>query len=252
MREYLIFTLYGPMVSFGDIAVGEYRPTSAHPSKSMIMGLVAGAMGIERHDENRLHELNKDIGFGVLVLTTGTLLRDYHTAQVPSASSSKKSPIHTRKDELSIDNLNTILSTRDYRMDAVYLIAIWSNTDENRLKKIQQSLEKPVFTPYIGRKSCPPAIPFNPKIVKANSAAEALTGSGYSVDDLLFEIIKESSYESVDEKKQYLLYQDAESESTDNVIKKSWRKDRLINRHNWQFGDREEILITVGGGDVFQ
>jgi CRISPR system Cascade subunit CasD len=38
MRDYLLFRLYGPLAAWGDIAVGEYRPSFAHPSKSAIIG----------------------------------------------------------------------------------------------------------------------------------------------------------------------------------------------------------------------
>ena len=57
MHEYLLFRLYGSMASWGDIAVGEFRPTFDHPSKSAVMGLIAAAMGIRRDEEERQREL---------------------------------------------------------------------------------------------------------------------------------------------------------------------------------------------------
>src|SRR6266699_2816470 len=52
-QEYLVFRLYGPMCSWGDIAVGEVRPSTMHPSKSAILGLVAAALGLKRPDTVR-------------------------------------------------------------------------------------------------------------------------------------------------------------------------------------------------------
>lgn len=136
MGKYLVFHIYGPMSSWGDTAVGEYRPTFSHPSKSAIVGLVAGALGIKRTDEGRLRVLSEQLGFGVLVLSPGTLLRDYHTTQVPSQATIKKGPVFTRKDELSYKDQNTILSTRDYRSDAAYRIVLWARDDSADLDSI--------------------------------------------------------------------------------------------------------------------
>ncbi|MBU1741588.1 MAG: CRISPR-associated protein Cas5 [Proteobacteria bacterium] len=51
MTEFLLFRLYGPLASWGGIAVGEYRPTDAHPSKSAVLGLLAAAAGVDRADD---------------------------------------------------------------------------------------------------------------------------------------------------------------------------------------------------------
>src|SRR5256885_4103212 len=55
IRDYLVFRLYGPMCSWGDIAVGEVRPSTVPPSKSAILGLIAAALGTKRpnmaHDD---------------------------------------------------------------------------------------------------------------------------------------------------------------------------------------------------------
>ena len=48
MPEYLVFQLYGPFMSWGDIAVGEMRPSAMMPAKSAILGLLAAAVGIKR------------------------------------------------------------------------------------------------------------------------------------------------------------------------------------------------------------
>ena len=68
MLDFLIFQLYGQMASWGEIAVGEYRPSRDYPSKSAIIGLVAAALGITRDDEDRQLALSEALGFGVCVL----------------------------------------------------------------------------------------------------------------------------------------------------------------------------------------
>ena len=57
MTQYLLFTFAAPLASFGAVAVGERRPSWDRPSKSQIIGLVAGCLGIERGEEARQQAL---------------------------------------------------------------------------------------------------------------------------------------------------------------------------------------------------
>jgi len=56
--ETLIFQLHAPLSSWGEVAVGEYRPTADYPSQSAIVGLLAAAFGIKREDEAAQIALN--------------------------------------------------------------------------------------------------------------------------------------------------------------------------------------------------
>ena len=123
MTTYLLFTLAAPLASFGAVAVGERRPTWDRPSKSQILGLVAGCLGIERSEEDRQHALAAGLGFAVRVDSPGGLASDYHTAQAPKDVSIRRrtkafGPIATRADELACDDLKTILSRREFRVGA--------------------------------------------------------------------------------------------------------------------------------------
>jgi CRISPR system Cascade subunit CasD len=237
-KEYLVFHLYGAMASFGDVAVGEFRPTHAHPTKSAILGLVAGALGIRRDQEEEHQRLETGLSFAVMVLSTGEFLRDYHTAQVPS--SGKKS-FSTRRDELSThkSNLNTILSTRDYRTDAFYRVALWKKSQEKySLKEIQLALIEPVFVPYLGRKSCPLAMPMSPEIVKAENELVALEQS-----DFLWKNKIEKVFTNIGKNGSVIYTESNEHES--QAIQTVWRKDRLVSRKRWQFSDRKETMLSV-------
>ena len=163
MNEYLIFRIYGMMASWGDIAVGEFRPSFDRPSKSAVMGMVAAALGIRRDEEERLRELVTGYYMAVQIDAPGTLMRDYHTAQVLSSG-------------------KAILSSRDYRCDAVYSICLWSCTASPPypLTVLKQHLENPVFTLYLGRKSCPLALPLQPQVVLADSLPGALSSSHFN------------------------------------------------------------------------
>lgn len=247
MTAYLVFDLYGPFASFGDVAVGEYRPTYPHPSKSTIVGLVAASLGIKREEEEVLQALSDDLRIAVLVLSTGQLLRDFHTIQVPPANQLKHRIISTRKDELDVKRQNTIISTRDYRMDSYYRIALWSAAGAQDLTELQQALSFPKFTPYLGRKSCPPALPFKADIIQAENVSKALTRHGLN-SDLVKSLLK------IDKKTKYMIFSDLTDNSTGthaDEVHKTVRRDRLVSRKNWQYGEREEIMYYIGGEDVF-
>ncbi len=82
MPEYLVFRLYGPMASWGGIAVGEYRPGEKSPTKSAILGLIGAALGIRRDDAVAQARLRDSYRMATIAHAPGTLLRDYHTTQV--------------------------------------------------------------------------------------------------------------------------------------------------------------------------
>ncbi len=236
MRDFLIFRLYGSMVSWGDIAVGEYRPSFPHPSKSAVLGIVAAALGIRRDQENELHELTKTYGFAVRVDAGGSLLRDYHTVQRPSAS--RGVVYETRKDELSEGNLNTTLSSRDYYCDALSLACLWIREAAHRfsLSELQAALEKPFFQLYLGRKACPPALPLKPRVVSAGTLRESF--QHYPILDTEFLV-------GLPRAEATMIHWDDLPNSgleADHIVK---RRDVPFNRKAWQFSERYENHVSI-------
>ena len=100
MRQFLLFQLYGPLSAWGDVAVGEERPSATHPGRSAILGLLAAAKGIRRHEEEKHLAMENGYGLAVLMESPGIFLRDYHTTQVPPQVALKKHPAVTRRDEM--------------------------------------------------------------------------------------------------------------------------------------------------------
>lgn len=166
------------MASWGDIGYGRHRPTLPQPTRSAILGLVASTLGYGR-DEDGLHAaLATGIGVAVCTEIPGQPLRDYHTAQAPGRDRSRLRA--TRRDELAEPRhtLNTILSTREYVTDALYIVALWKRTPEGpTLDAIAAALERPVYAPFLGRRSCPTIWPLTPLLVEAATLAEALAAA---------------------------------------------------------------------------
>jgi CRISPR system Cascade subunit CasD len=147
----LIFRLYGPLASWGVTAIGGVRSSASMPTRSAIIGLVGAALGIRRDEEDKLDALSRSITVAVKAESEGTSLRDYHTAQTPSVE--KKALWTHRKAELEFaSNVNTVLSSRDYRADGHWLVGLVGNANASYpLEDIYAALQSPVFPLYLGR-----------------------------------------------------------------------------------------------------
>lgn len=64
-----------------------------------------------------------------------------------------------------------MITTREYRCDALFHIAVQETEGAPIvLEKLAAALEEPVFPLYLGRKSCPPALPLAPLILDGTLA----------------------------------------------------------------------------------
>ncbi len=173
--NYLVFRLYGSLVAWGSVTVGETRPCRDCPGKSAITGLLAAALGLTREQSAEQVELTNAYRQAVAVLASGTPMNDYHTVQSPDSVG--EFIYRTRRDELELgrDRLGTTLSSRGYREDAEALVAIRADGGGRwSLVELQQALLQPKFNLYLGRKACPPAAPLAPEIVAATGFLAAL------------------------------------------------------------------------------
>lgn len=133
----LLLRLAAPMQSWGIDSKFDTRNTQKEPTKSGVLGLLAGALGISRQDTISLEELSQ-LRFGVRVDRAGKLQKDFHTA---------------RKDKKT-----SYITYRYYLYDAVFLCGLES---ENRelLERYAYALTHPVYPLFLGRRSCPPTLP---------------------------------------------------------------------------------------------
>lgn len=233
--DYLVMRLTAPLSSWGEPAVGEYRPTASWPGESSLLGLCGAALGVAREDAEGQSALRDSFRFAIAVLSGGDLLRDYHTAQVPGRSDLKGRPHRTRRDELAIPktDLNTILSTRDYRQNGDWLVAVASVPGSHwSLGELSDALKRPRYALYLGRKSCPLASPLAARIFPAESAMAA------------FAAWLDAASESVSVKR--IVWGDGVNAGVLPDLSVP-RKDRMISRKGWQFGDRMEHSHLVGG-----
>ncbi|KOV72257.1 hypothetical protein ADL00_06030 [Streptomyces sp. AS58] len=136
----LALQLAGPLQSWGVSARFARRTTEPAPTKSGVIGMLAAALGVERDDDTTLARLAR-LRFGVRIDQPGTRVRDFQTAR-------------------HFDTHDAMpLSERFYLADAVFVAAV--EGDHATVTELREALRTPVYLPYLGRRSCPPARPLD-------------------------------------------------------------------------------------------
>jgi len=242
MTSFLLITLYAPLASWGDITVGERRTSWERPSRSAILGLVAGALGLTRDDQAAHDALDSGYGVAVRVDARGRLAIDYHTAQsLPEAEIRGARPA-TRREMIrhgkEQHRLETILSVREYRADAAYTVAIWAREGARwPLSTLCAALKAPQFVPYAGRKANALAWPMQPAIVEADTLAAALTGRPALDGGPMLEALRPppAGPKSVSCDDDFAIERGLVGERIER------RRDAQAQRTRWQFAERRVI-----------
>ena len=236
--RFLLFTLYAPMGSFGEIAVGERRMSWARPGRSAVLGLVAAAQGVERANEAAHQRLEAGLYYAVRTDAPGRPLLDYHTAQTPKARRSQT--FATRREELGPDDLNTVLSVREWRVDACFTVALWPRPGQAvNLDEIVGALRHPRFLLYVGRKSGPLGLPLNAEIVEADTFLAAFDARQPNDEERK---ILQRTY--VDGTARGGIACDHDAPGAPGETRLERRRDAVASRARWQFADRLERVVV--------
>lgn len=247
---FLVFQLQAPLAAWGSTAVGDYRGTDAYPSVSGIFGLLAAALGLRREQEHEHQQLSQGYGVAIGVLSAGTLMRDYHTVQMPGQSRMKGRPHATRRDELAHPRsaLTTIISQRDYRENAGWLVGLQEKAQAPySLDQLGDALTQPKFVLYLGRKSCPLAAPLYPRVLQVDSAMAAFAAFAAEHSEACQAHRDRWGNAPVEALPALsrLVWCDGIDPGVDEASLTAVRKDRLISRGKWQFGDRAEHVAFL-------
>ena len=166
MNDYLILKLQGPMQSWGGHTYEDYRPSEGFPTRSGVVGLLGACLGIDREEKQRLLELAASITMAV-------------RADELSVGISRMTDFHTIQDARKVDgkpNKNPVISRREYLCDASFTIALQVKAgSEFTTDDISKAVQLPVYTLFLGRRSCPVSRPLYEKRVKATTFTQALT-----------------------------------------------------------------------------
>lgn len=178
MPRFLILRLDGPMQAWGTHTYEDFRPSNLFPTRSGLLGLLGACLGVDRHDHAELERLAACVEFAVRV--DRGALRPEAEGLAPRAAV-KLPDFHTVLAARKVDgsaNKNPVVSRREYLFDAAFTVAVGERPGAAvNLEIIAEALRRPIFTPVLGRRSCPitrPLLELDP--VEAADAKAALAG----------------------------------------------------------------------------
>lgn len=191
----LAFLLEGPMQSWGTSSRYQRRSTDSFPSKSGVLGLVAAALGIDKHAPDETTKLKPlaALRFEVYRVpreqTGRTLpilrLEDYHTVGGGYDEDHDPWARASIPRKASGGPFGTVVTRRDYLTDAAFLVVLTG--DPSFLEAVALRLDDPVWGVWLGRKCCVPSVPLRacidrqPQVAMAgvlNQAAAMVTNAG--------------------------------------------------------------------------
>ena len=80
----------------------------------------------------------------------------------------------------------TIITPKQYLQEAAFTVLVWG--DSKAMDEAYHALLHPVWTPYLGRRSCVPSVPLLPTMMEAASVDDAIAIG--AANDSLVEIEK--------------------------------------------------------------
>lgn len=165
MPDFLILRLNGVMQAWGKHTFEDYRPSEIFPTRSGLVGLLAACIGIDRSDTQRQKALSDSFTFAARIDASErpmVKITDYHTV------------LDARKVDGSV-NKNPVQSWREYLCDAQFTVGLLFKPSAGfTVNDVENAIRKPVYTPFLGRRSCPLGRPLFEGIVTADSLHEAI------------------------------------------------------------------------------
>lgn len=244
MKDFLLLTLYAPLSSWGDIAVGEFRGSWDRPSRSAVLGLVAAGLGLERENQAAHDALDEGYGVAVRADMAGAPLVDYHTAQTVDAATVRKRRPATRAELLTTRDRQTIISRRTYRQDALATVALWAQGDARwTLGELRDALARPRFVLYAGRKANVFGLPLDPRVEQAETLADALRRRPWTLAALEPLDTRHMRISTAEYGLEVSHDQCMGFASGLRPLRRDIRRDNGAHRARWQFAER---VVEVG------
>lgn len=172
----LSFYLDAPLQSWGASSKFQFRETNSFPTKSAIIGLLAAALGIDKHASDETERLAPlaALRFTVVKLpksAPATRLTDFHTVgggYDKDASARERMSIPRKA---SGAPFGTVITRRSYLMDVAFAAIV--EGPKEVLEQVSSALSDPVWGVWLGRKTCLPATPLTPTLAGDRASAFA-------------------------------------------------------------------------------
>lgn len=162
--QYIKLNFQAPIMAFGDAttAYQNVRDTATHPTKSMVAGLIACAMGIGREDARAQQIANTITVYSTSLNRRGALWQDYQNAHMRKLN---KQGEYGHRDDANVQRWKTYITNGRY-------VVFVGCEDSVELERIYDSLSRPYWPIFAGRKCCPFAAPITEKEYKHYSRDE--------------------------------------------------------------------------------
>lgn len=178
MQEFLIIKLQGAMQSWGGHTFEDYRPSHIFPTRSAVVGLLGACLGIDRSDIQSRADLNASFELIVRADRRKIKTEQFERIEEKTLRMQKLTDYHTVLDARKVDGSprsDAIISYREYLCDAEFTVALgFRDNAVYTLERVKDAIQKPYYTPVLGRRSCPIHRPLFEKIVSAENAQQAL------------------------------------------------------------------------------
>jgi CRISPR system Cascade subunit CasD len=175
MSDTLAFLIDAPLQSWGSSSKFQRRETETWPTKSALVGVLAAAVGIDKHAPDEAEQLAPFAALTFSVLRWPKLhpalrLADFHTVGGGYDKTDPVQKLHIPRKAGDGSPFGTVITRRSYLTDARF-IALFQG-DPATLNRAAAALLDPVWGVWFGRKACIAAEPLSP--VVAASPREAL------------------------------------------------------------------------------
>jgi CRISPR system Cascade subunit CasD len=175
--RHLLLDLDAALMSFGGDMVDAYGVIRDFPAKSMVAGLLANALGWERHDVDAHARLQERIVMGSARPGEGRRVRDFQTARLGGNDRgwTTRGRVEGRAGGAAT-YLSPHIRYRDADADARVLIALRVDPaeEEPTLETLATALDRPERPLFLGRKPFLPSRPIGLGIVEAGTIRDAL------------------------------------------------------------------------------
>lgn len=171
------FLIDSPMMSWGSSSRFNRRETDAFPTKSAIVGLLAAALGIDKHADDEAERLAPlaALRFTVLRIPRPAApmpmrLSDFHTVgggYVAKNSVFERMSIPRKASGGA--SANAVITHRTYLTEARFIALL--DGPQVFLETLAAALLDPVWGIWFGRKTCLPAFPLGPVVASSHQAA---------------------------------------------------------------------------------
>jgi CRISPR system Cascade subunit CasD len=155
MNRYLAIKLHGVMQAWGGHTYEDLRHSELIPTRSAVLGMLAACIGIDRCDVKTLESLSATVRMAVRLDSKPQRMMDYHTVLDARKVDGKPNP-------------HPVESKREYLCDAKYTVLIQTVSEMVcSLESVERAIKAPVYTPFLGRRSCLLSRPLFDTVVSA-------------------------------------------------------------------------------------